>query len=409
PVDGIENAVIKQAIEELVKHHDILRAVYRNNVLEILPIAESRLFDFYEFDFSNESDKQLAVHNKCTEIQGSIDLENGPLVKIAVYELGETKQMMFCIHHLAVDGVSWRILAEDFDTAAGQIKAGEQVSLPEKTVSFIEWSKKLKEYGSKLGDADKDYWKKVNAEISEGKIAGNHEEESTGFAVAEFSKETTEHLLTKSSNAYGAKIDEVLIAALARAVGRITGQKKLAIKLEGHGREELHESVLTDRTVGWFTNIYAVSVDVGNDNDSSIISAKDSLRSVPSNGMGYGFTEHEEVPDICFNYLGDFSGSKTSFFGGYSTGADVSAENKLPDKIVMNGSITDGALAFSIMSNDKCFGKNFIDKLAREFTECVNEIACYISNNTKNEATSSDMTADFFDDEDISFINSLLD
>ena len=112
PVEGIANDVIHKAIEELVKHHDILRAVYRENTLEILPITERGLCDFYEYDYSKGADKKHAVAEKCTEIQGSIDLENGPLVKIAVFELGETKQMMFCIHHLAVDGVSWRILQE---------------------------------------------------------------------------------------------------------------------------------------------------------------------------------------------------------------------------------------------------------------------------------------------------------
>ena len=130
---GIENAVIKQAAEEIVKHHDILRAVYRDEILEILPIKESKLCDFYEFDYSKETDKAKAIDEKCTEIQGSIDLKNGPLVKIAVFELGSEKVMMFCIHHLAVDGVSWRILSEDLETSLKQLKNGGTVELPEKT------------------------------------------------------------------------------------------------------------------------------------------------------------------------------------------------------------------------------------------------------------------------------------
>ena len=321
-VTGIENEVIKQAIEELVKHHDILRAVYRNNELEILPIAESKLCDFYEFDYSQVEDKHKAVEEKCTEIQGNIDLANGPLVKIAVFELGETKQMMFCIHHLVVDGVSWRILSEDFQSAVSQIKAGKKVILPDKTASFIEWSKKLKEYGEKLISNENEYWKKASAKIAEGHVTGEYTETEAGHAVAEFSKETTEKLLTKSGNAYGAKVDEVLLAGLARAVGRITGQKSVAIKLEGHGREEIHEPVLIDRTVGWFTNVYAVSLECSEDNDESIINVKDTIRSIPNMGMGYGYTEHEEEPDICFNYLGDFNEGNVQNIGQYSSGLE---------------------------------------------------------------------------------------
>ena len=406
PVDGIDNAVIKQAIEELVKHHDILRAVYRKKTLEILPIAESKLCDFYEFDYSNESDKKLTVAEKCTEIQASIDLENGPLVKIAVFELGDTKQMMFCIHHLAVDGVSWRILQEDFDTAVGQIKAGKKVQLPEKTASFIEWSKKLKEYGEKLGSKEKEYWKKANAKIAEGRVAGDYAETEAGYAVAEFSKETTEKLLTKSSNAYGAKIDEVLLAGLARAVGRMTGQKSVAIKLEGHGREELHEPIAIDRTVGWFTNIYAITLECSEDNERAIINAKDTIRSVPNMGMGFGYVEHERMPDICFNYLGDFSGSKTSYFGEYSSGSDIAEENEFEDKITINGQVADGRLGFIIMSQ---YGQELAEKLREEFEKSVEELVGYCCEYIDENLTLSDLDSDSLDLESLDEINNFLE
>uniref|UniRef100_UPI00055B963C condensation domain-containing protein n=1 Tax=Ruminococcus flavefaciens TaxID=1265 RepID=UPI00055B963C len=309
--------------------------------------------------------------------------------------------------HLAVDGVSWRILAEDFETAVSQIKAGKQVSLPEKTASFIEWSRKLKEYEKKLDVRTKDYWNKVNAVMSEGLITVDHSGDKPGYAIAGFTRETTEHLLTKSSNAYGARIDEVLIAALARAVGRITGQKKLAIKLEGHGREEIHEPISIDRTVGWFTNIYTVSVDVSEDNDTSIISAKDSLRGVPDNGMGYGFTEHKTTPDICFNYLGEFEekGNKKSVL--YPCGESIAIENRLPDNITVNGQVSDGILSFNIVSNDDRYDSSFIERLKNEFTACVSDIADYCVNCVMMDKTVSDLDVDNLEQSDIDFLNNL--
>ncbi len=384
-VDEIDNRVIHEAVNELVKHHDILRAVYRNKELEILPIAENKLCDFYEFDYSNEADKHKAVENKCDEIQESIDLEQGPLIKVAVFELGETKQMMFCIHHLAIDGISWRILQEDFETAVSQIKAGKKVILPEKTASFIEWSQKLKEYGEKLESKEKEYWKNTSAKISEGHVVIEYSQTEIGHAVAEFSKETTEKLLTKSSNAYDAKIDEVLLAGLARAVGRITGQKNVAVMIEGHGREEIHEPINIDRTVGWFTNIYAVSLVYSEDNDEAIINAKDTMRSIPNMGMGYGYVKHDAEPEITFNYLGYFSERRTDFANEYSTGNNISKDNNTEDKISLNGLVSEGRLVFSILSK---YGKEFAVLLKTEFEKSVNEFAeyCAASRNSSKMA-----------------------
>ncbi|HAH17917.1 MAG TPA: non-ribosomal peptide synthetase, partial [Eubacterium sp.] len=409
-VDGIDNVVIRQAVEEIVKHHDMLRVVCRDNLLEILSINESKLFDFYEFDYSNEKDKHKSVDEKCTEIQGSIDLENGPIVKVAVFELGETKQMMICIHHLAVDGVSWRIISEDFEDAVNQIEKGKKVILPEKTASFIEWGKKLNEYEKKLGIREKIYWKKVNDEIVEGKISTDYSDGELGFSIVQFSNETTEKLLTKSSNAYGAKIDEVLIAGLARAVGRITGQKKLAIKNEGHGREEIHESISIDRTVGWFTNIYALCVDVSEDNATAIVSAKDVIRGIPNNGMGYAYVNHEVLPDVTFNYLGEFKFNQTDDEEIWSTGEDIASDNKNDDAILVNGGTYNGVLSFMIKSNNSDFGKKFISRLAEEFENAVIELSEYCSLIDKNETmTNSDLSDDTLDNDELDYLNSLID
>uniref|UniRef100_UPI000564D76F condensation domain-containing protein n=1 Tax=Ruminococcus flavefaciens TaxID=1265 RepID=UPI000564D76F len=104
------------------------------------------------------------------------------------------------------------------------------------------------------------------------------------------------------------------------------------------------------------------------------------------NGIGYGFTEHEEIPDICFNYLGDFSGSKTSYFGEYSCGRDVAEGNSLKDKITINGQVADGKLNFIITSQ---YGQELADKLKEEFEKAVEELAGYCEEKHE-EKTASD-------------------
>jgi non-ribosomal peptide synthase protein (TIGR01720 family) len=314
---------------------------------------------------------------------------------------------MFCIHHLAVDGVSWRILSEDLETAIDQLKRGEKVKLPEKTASFIEWSHMLNDYGRNISLDEQKYWKNENNNISDGKLSGSFVGESSEVSL-KFNKEITSYLLMKSSNIYGAKIDEVLLAGLARAVGRITGQKSLAVKLEGHGREEIHKPIIIDRTVGWFTNIYAVNIECLEENDEAIISAKDKMRSIPHDGIGYAFIERTFEPDICFNYLGDISEMNVISSEVITCGDEISKQNMLPDDITINGHINAGVLTFTILCQNGKFGNKFLSRLSAEFERSVTELAEYCAEENKSEQTISDMNVDYLDDNDLTFINSLL-
>ncbi|WP_241756704.1 condensation domain-containing protein, partial [Lysinibacillus sphaericus] len=101
----------------------------------------------------------------------------------------------------------------------------------------------------------------------------------------------TEKLLKKSGVACGARVHEVLLSGIAKAIGRMTSQQEVAIKLEGHGRERLHEPIEIDRTIGWFTNVYPVIFDCIEDTRRSVIGAKEAVRSVPNGGLGYGILQ----------------------------------------------------------------------------------------------------------------------
>lgn len=408
-VTGIENSIIKRSVRKIVIHHDILRAVLKNDMIEIRPSSDSRLFDFCEFDRRDLPDAEKSIIDKCTEIQGSIDLENGPIVKIAVFDLGVQKKMMFCIHHLAVDGISWQIIGEDFETVSAMLKSGEEPVLPKKTMSFIEWSRKLKEYGENTSSDTREYWKNENRKIENGRIRGDFSGEKAGAFSDEIDADNTEKIINKSSNLYGATSEEVLIAALMKAVNSITGQKELAVKIESHGREELFKKMDISRTVGWFTNKYPVNFSMSDDNEKLIINVKDTLRCVPNSGIDYGFIEKSESPDICFNYLGNLNGISTDSYSLFSCGKQISDDNKLPDNITVLSHISDGKLTFAFISRSEAYGEEFIEKLASAYKKYVIELADYCEGSVSDSATKSDLTDRTVDDSDLSFINSLLD
>ena len=151
---------------------------------------------------------------------------------------------------------------------------------------------------------------------------------------------------------------------------------------------------------------YAISLKCNEDNDEAIINAKDTVRSVPNMGMGYGYMKHEDEPDICFNYLGDFSESKTSFVSEYSTGNPVALENGMDSNILINGHVSEDKLTLFIVSQ---YGQNFTEKLKIEFVKSVIELADYCEKINGNIQTSSDLIANQLDDSEIDLLNALFD
>ena len=116
-IDTNDEAQIRKALDALAVHHDIIRSVYRDGSLEILSSRESKLYDFTAFDFWDEADVSSQIEETCTKLQGSIDLENGPLMKAALFQTKSGNLLFLCLHHLVVDAVSWHILLEDLQIA----------------------------------------------------------------------------------------------------------------------------------------------------------------------------------------------------------------------------------------------------------------------------------------------------
>jgi hypothetical protein len=131
------------------------------------------------------------------------------------------------------------------------------------------------------------------------------------------SEAQTEALLQQVPQVYHTQINDVLLTALAQALRNWTGAERHLIALEGHGREELFAEVDVSRTMGWFTSVFPVILDLAGANDVGVAlkSIKEQLRAIPRRGIGYGILRYlsgiEEFtsapqPQLVFNYLGQF-------------------------------------------------------------------------------------------------------
>ena len=249
---------------------------------------------------------------------------------------GSTGQLVLIIHHLAVDGVSWRILLEDVNIAWAQHQIGQQVALPAGGTSFARWAALLAEHAHAPEVVQQaDTWRQVAA--APAALPAVQPAMDTYLSAGRLSEsldaETTQMLLGEVPAAFHAGIHEILLIAFGLAWTEFLGFQgvhgtPIGIGVEGHGRhEELSPEVDLTRTVGWFTTKYPVSLAVGGLSWTQVVAgdaalgavikdAKEQLRALP-NPLTYGVLRYlnsdvelgQSDPAIGFNYLGRLGGA----------------------------------------------------------------------------------------------------
>jgi non-ribosomal peptide synthase protein (TIGR01720 family) len=252
----------------------------------------------------------------------------------------DTRDLAVVIHHLAIDGVSWRILLEDLNIAWAQRRSGQPIALPPGGTSFARWSALLAEHANNAAVVDlAGAWRQVAT--APARLAAVRPDVDTYASAGQLSvqldNETTEILLAEVPAAFHAGIHDVLLIAFGMAVAEFSGTggaAPIGIDVEGHGRaDELASEVDLSRTVGWFTTKYPVSLAVGGLSWSQVIAgsaalgtaikdAKEQLRTLPD-PVTYGLLRYlnpevelpESDPPIGFNYLGRLGGAPANVSG----------------------------------------------------------------------------------------------
>ncbi len=260
-----------------------------------------------------------------------LDLERGPLWRVVVIQLaGGKSKLLVVVHHLAIDGVSWRILLEDLEKGYLQAKLGQAIQLAPKTTSFKDWAERLQQLAQNNALAtERSHWDHVaklrpaplpRDSKPAGSISADGNTEATARVVTvRLTEQESQDLLQRVPRAYNTMINDVLLTALGRSIESWTGNRQVLLNLEGHGREDLFEGVDLTRTLGWFTTIYPVQLEMPESGEpqSALKAVKEQLRSVPNRGIGYGLLHYladkaESIsqpscePEIIFNYFGKF-------------------------------------------------------------------------------------------------------
>ncbi|MED2926253.1 amino acid adenylation domain-containing protein, partial [Bacillus thuringiensis] len=414
--EGINEKILIKTFENIIKHHDVFRMIYvkekgvmgqENRGLEAIKDA----FTLDTYDLNSDKDYINTIDMLVNQIQQGMDLESGVLIKLGLFKTIDGDYLFISVHHMIIDGVSWRILLEDLEQTYRFMENAKEVIMPKKTTSYKEWTRKLVEFanGEKI-KKELDYWIDVEkTEVAEIPRDFNKSESTFGESktiTINITKELTEKLLRKANAAYHTQINDLLLCSLAMAIEAWSGNNKILISLEGHGRENLLKDVSIDRTIGWFTSLYPVILDMKHSEDISycIKKTKEHLRRIPNKGVGYGILKYLTAPgnkknihfklkpEIGFNYLGEFTQHNQEIFcySELSSGTSVSLSNKKLNPIEINGLVINGQLKLEFNYSTKEFKDETIEKLTELYINKLVGIIEHCENKEYPEKTPSD-------------------
>lgn len=334
---------IRKAVDTIVKHHDMLRAVLEKNGLKIKSFEECRPYEMKVKNLREKKEYVEFIENDCDGVD--LDLENGPLVNTVVYLTDSENFLKITIHHFVIDGVSWRIIADDLSIALEQLSTGKEIRLPERTASFRAWIENLEDYKRISIANELNYWNNtLNSLDKVPDLISNcsevHEYDEYSFTLE---KTFTEQLLTSANKAFGTHADELLLSALGTALKEVYGKNDFGVCIETHGREQLLKNIDVSRTVGWFTSYFPMVLRCGETLDGTIVNIKDAIRGVPKKGIAYPllFGRIPGKADLIYNFNGVLrEGNKFT----KETFRKNAARNAIPDKIAINSIVLNGEL-----------------------------------------------------------------
>jgi non-ribosomal peptide synthase protein (TIGR01720 family) len=392
----LDPALVEQVVAQLLRHHDALRMRFNRGAAgweQVNAPDDSGLpITWLNLPPLPPAAQDQAIATIADSLQASLNISQGPLLRVAFFDLGSDRpgRLLLIIHHLVVDGVSWRILLEDFQTLYRQLSSGEPARLPPKTTSFKQWAEQITRYAqTDAALRELDYWLAA-AQPSQLPSADAASGENTAATARTYSltlsAAATDILLRTLPQLYQTSINAVLLLALARAFAAWTGQRTLLIELEGHGREEILPSLDLSRTVGWFTSTFPVLLDLGPSDDlrAELRAISQRLQGIPQRGIGYGILRYLRAdrriadqlracpqPQVSFNYLGqsDQVASATGLFrlADGPTGQQHDLRSRRAHQIELVGLITNHQFRMVWIYSAQLHQAALIERLAHDY------------------------------------------
>ncbi len=402
---NLDLAALRQTVEMLVGHHDALRLryVFANGKWQQFYVNQNEsgedLVGYVELAGLSRTRRQAVFEREAAAAQSSLNLADGPLIRAVYFDAGPERdgRLLLVIHHLVVDGVSWRVLLADLEQVYRQLVMreaidGPEIFMPPKTVSFQRWGQALESF-AKLEAVtntlafwlERD-WSAVRSLPRDFLGAGQNIVKTAETVTKRLTRQETQALLQKVPAAYNSQINDILLTALARTISDWSGAETVLVDLEGHGREPLGERMLDiSRTVGWFTTMYPVLLMVGDGMETAamVSSIQTQLTQIPGKGLSFGLLRYlgdektaerlRKLPqaELSFNYLGQYDNLlpadgpfQLSQEAGGPTRSLASERRHL---LNVNGQVIDGRLEMSWTFSRSIHKHSTVERLAADY------------------------------------------
>ncbi|AZE48065.1 Long-chain-fatty-acid--CoA ligase [Pseudomonas chlororaphis] len=362
---GVQQKPLFQALQALLHHHALLGATLAQDGGLEVPTAQQEIIDtpVTRFDATTLIPQALsdAIAAAQQDAEQRLAPEQGRMAHIAWFDRGDAAGcLLLTLHHWVVDGVSWRILIEDLAQAYDQASSAAAIALPPVPTSFKRWTTHLQAQAhAPERQAELGWWRETLSVdeplLGDRPLSAQDTAGDAGHVVRRLNARATRRLLGEVPALFNCGVNDVLLAALALAVAdwRKTAGPML-IDIEGHGREPGESGLDLSRTIGWFTTLSPLSVDLtavdladawaGGPAFASLIKqVKERMRRVADHGLGFGLLRWLNaqtstvlaacrVPQIAFNYLGRFGsagGAWSPIAGGLSQDGGIDPQMPL--------------------------------------------------------------------------------
>jgi len=312
---------------------------------------------------------------------------------------GEPNLLFLDVHHLVVDGVSWRVLIGDLEAACAQLLDGREPALPPATTPFKRWAELLE---ARAGEPDLlerlDEWTRPERERA-GRLPvdlpdGRNLVSTADTVSVSLPAEETRLLLQKLPAVYRTQINEVLLTALGLVLAEWTGSRWVQVEVEGHGREEVFEGVDLTRTVGWFTTEAPVLLELAESGDvvASLRALRGRLRGLGTRLLEYGILLHlgpEEVrerlralppAEVTFNYLGQWDNLSGGADGllqpadDFSAGMGQAADQPRSHLLDVSAQVVGGSLQVDWIASREVHRPETVARLADRMLEVLRDL-----------------------------------
>ncbi|WXG67952.1 amino acid adenylation domain-containing protein [Rhodococcus sovatensis] len=391
PADATRDRII-DALAKVFDHHDLLRATLIDDVLEVAPAGSVDVGALVTEETTDDPNEVVA------RAGARLRPREGVMLQVVLVTSWDGARLVLVLHHLVVDGVSWRILLPDLASAYSG------VPLQPVETSMRRWAHAVDDLTVESGDKWRTMVGDADADLGARPLDARDTGATRQRVELTVPAHETEGLLERLTTEYRMGPEDALLTALAVALDRWRDTPSHLVSVESHGRDEdaVAGADLT-RTVGWFTTVHPVRVTLPRDADpaAAIKAVKEQLRATPTPTLGYGVLrargDLDGVPtaQISFNYLGKLPESMHGQPWGpdLSVTADAGSGHRLRTHAVLeiDAAVRDGSLYARIGFPTGVLDEGDVRALADHWSDAMTELAEHGRSEDAGNLTPSDV------------------